>query len=181
MRTRSIASSPAGRAGFVAVTLTVLLAGCGSAETPAQPPAAAPAQPPAGVTGSPAAAPTAASPSPSVPAASDGTDLAACRDADCEVEVREGDRLRIDARFGVDSITVRSLGGDGATLRLEGSSGGMNVEGRNVSISGSCVNGRCHDDGFMSLTTSHPGRINDIRLRLAAVESSRAVLVLTAD
>jgi hypothetical protein len=178
MRTRSIAFSPAGRAGFIAVTLTALLAGCGSAEESVRPAAPVPAQPPAAAPGNPAAStpsPVQASPSAK---ASNGTDLAACKDADCEVEVREGDRLKIDPRFGLDTITVRSIGRGEVTVALEGTSGQLKAEGRNVSVSTSCMNGRCHDQGMMSLTTTWPGRINKIRLRLVAITDSRAILSL---
>lgn len=117
-------------------------------------------------------------PSPTLPDASNGTDLEACEDADCEVEVRSGDRLKIDTAFGVDAITVKSVRREEIRLALTGSSGGLRIEGRNVSVKGTCVNGRCHDEGELSLTTDNPARVNEIRLRLAGADSVRAILVL---
>ncbi|WP_285704582.1 hypothetical protein [Microtetraspora sp. NBRC 16547] len=111
--------------------------------------------------------------------ASKRTNLAACADADCEVEVRPGDRLKINSRFGVDAITVNSVSTEEVRLRIEGTSGGLDVEGENTSVQGSCTNGRCRDEGEMSLTTDMPGRINKVRLRLVKSDFSHAVLMLT--
>ena len=90
----------------------------------------------------------------------DGTNLTACQDADCEVEVRVGDVLQVDATFGVDAITVTSVEQDEITLALQGSSGGLEVEGE------------------LSLTISRPGRINEVQISLTGTDSDRAVLVL---
>jgi len=108
----------------------------------------------------------------------DGTNLTACQDADCEVEVRVGDVLQVDATFGVDAITVTSVEQDEITLALQGSSGGLEVEGEGISISGNCTNGRCVDEGELSLTISRPGRINEVQISLTGTDSDRAVLVL---
>jgi hypothetical protein len=178
MRTRLITPARVGRVRFAAVTVVALLAGCGSGEAP-QRTAAAPsnsASAPGATQASPAL--PEASTSPALPKASNGTDLAACKDADCEVEVRSGDRLKIDAKFGVDAITVKSLGREEIRLTLKGSSGGFRVEGRNVRVKGTCTNGRCRDEGELSLTADRPGRINTIQLRLGEVNSARAILVL---
>ncbi|WP_203972790.1 hypothetical protein [Planotetraspora silvatica] len=167
------------RFAAAAAAAVALLAGCGSGEEPTQRSAAASsnsASTPEVALASPL--PPEASTSPASPKAANGTDLAACKDADCEVEVRPGDRLKIDAKFGLDSITVKSLGRDEIRLALQGSSGGLHVDGRNVSVNSSCTNGRCHDEGEVSLTTERPGRINTIQLRLAEVASDHAILVL---
>ncbi|GAA4593245.1 hypothetical protein GCM10023194_57100 [Planotetraspora phitsanulokensis] len=169
------------RVRFVAaaVAAVALLAGCSSGEAPMQrsaatsgnlasTPEAAPASPPL----------TETSTSSALPKAANGTDLAVCKDADCEVEVRPGDRLKIDAKFGLDAITVKSLGREEIRLALKGSSGGLRAEGRNVSVTGTCTNGRCHDEGELTLTTDKPGRINTIQLRLAEVAPDHAILVL---
>jgi hypothetical protein len=163
---------------FAAVTAVALLAGCSSGEAPTRRIAASgnAASTPGATQVSPALPET--STSPALPKAANGTDLAACKDADCEVEVRSGDRLKIDAKFGVDAITVKSLGREEIRLALKGHSGGFRVEGRNVSINGTCTNGRCRDEGELSLTADRPGRINTIQLRLADVNSARAILVL---
>lgn len=179
MRTRLITPARVGRVWSAAVTVGALLAGCGSGEAPAQRTATEPGNP-ASTRGTAQTSPKPpeASTSPASPKASNGTDLAACKDADCEVEVRPGDRLKIDARFGVDAITVKSLGGGEIRLALEGSSGGFQVEGENVSVKSACTNDRCRDEGELSLTADSPGRVNDVRLRLAEAGSTRAVLVL---
>jgi len=167
------------RFAAAAVAAVALLAGCGSGEAPTRRSAAASsdsAPTPGAAQESPL--PQETSTSPALPKASNGTDLAACKDADCEVEVRPGDRLKIDAKFGLDAITVKSFGRDEIRLALQGSSGGLHVEGRNVSVNSACTNGRCRDEAEMSLTTDRPGRINTIQLRLAELNSDRAVLAL---
>ncbi|MDP9869742.1 MULTISPECIES: hypothetical protein [Streptosporangium] len=171
MRTRSPVPAGAGRVRSAAVVVAVLLAGCDPGGAPAPWTAAAP--------GSAALAPGTVRDSPASPRASDGTDLAACQDADCEVEVRPGDRLRIDAGFGVDEITVRSLGGEEIRLGLRGSSGDLHIEGESVSVEDDCTDGRCRSVGELSLATGDQGRINGVRLRLAGLASGRAVLVLS--
>ncbi|MEV0973072.1 hypothetical protein [Microtetraspora glauca] len=190
--TRAV-SAPVGRAGFVALGVTMLLAGCGSGGAQGRQTGAA-ASPVSATATNPVPSPVpspVSSVQPSAPGsyratgsprgASHATGPAACRDADCEVQVRPGDRLKIDSRFGLDAITVESVSAGEVRLGITGSSGGLNVDGDNVSVTGSCTNGRCHDQGQMSLTTSRPGRINDIRLRLVKADSSRAVLVLTPE
>ncbi|MGI8648239.1 MAG: hypothetical protein DLM55_01685 [Acidimicrobiales bacterium] len=110
--------------------------------------------------------------------AADGMNLAACRDANCAVDVRVGDRLTVDSTFGVDSITVKAIGNDEITLAIQGTSSRLQVEGTNVSTSSSCVNNRCRDEGELSISASRSGRVNDIELRLAKVEAEHAALVL---
>ena len=179
------------RARFAAVAVVALLAGCGSYETPAGRPASAPsnlapapekaseeAPETASESASGAAQTSQATPEALIGAASNGADLAACKDAECEVEVVPGDRLKIDPRFGVNAISVKSLGVEEIMLALEGSSGSLRVEGSGVSTTSSCTNGRCRDEGVLSLTADRPGRVNAIQLRLAAANPARAVLVL---
>lgn len=110
--------------------------------------------------------------------AANGTDLAACQDADCEVVVKAGDQLTIDHKFEVDKITVSSLGLDEIKLALEGSSGGFQLRGRNVSVSSSCVNGDCRDTGSLGLTVGAAGKINEISVELISADRDRAVLRL---
>ncbi|MEV4358676.1 hypothetical protein ACWDRB_11675 [Nonomuraea sp. NPDC003707] len=109
----------------------------------------------------------------------DGSSLASCKDADCEVEVRAGDRLRIDKRFGVQRITISSLDPDEATIALLGFTGGLQAEGANVSISSSCVNGRCRDEGKLSLAPGRSARINNLRLEVPYLSRDHAILRLT--
>jgi hypothetical protein len=110
--------------------------------------------------------------------AADGSDLAACQDASCVVEVRQGDRLKINAKFGLDAITVKAIRAKGVTLALRGRGGGLQLMGMNVSVSSTCVNDQCRDEASLLLTTGRPGRVNDIGLRLKEVGSDRAVLAL---
>jgi hypothetical protein len=172
MWTRLTAPARASRAVPTVLTVAALLAGCDAGEVPSPQPAATPSSSASATTTSPA--PT----SPALPNATDGTNLAACQDADCEVEVRVGDRLDVDAAFGVDAITVTSVEQDEITVALQGSSGGFDVEGEEISISSNCSNGRCRDEGELSLTTSRPGRINEVQISLTGTDSDRAVLVL---
>jgi hypothetical protein len=167
------------RARFAAVAAVALLSGCGSYETPAQPPAPAASNfAPLPENAPEVARTSAAAPEAHTGAASDGTDLAACKDAECEVEVVPGDRLKINPRFGVHAISVKSVGPEEIMLALKGSSGSLRVEGSVVSTTSSCTNGRCHDEGVLSLTPGQPGRINAIQLRLATANPTRAILVL---
>ncbi|NJP26240.1 hypothetical protein FLW53_18935 [Microbispora sp. SCL1-1] len=184
MRRGPYASRLIGRAGLVAVPVAVLLAACGSPQPETQP------QTPAGsvATGGPAstlnpvADPAATvfaspSPSPSVVSAFDHPD--ACRNADCEVAVRQGDRLRLDPKTGLDEITIVGLDQGEVRVRFEAGAGAFHVEGMNTGVSQSCFNGRCHTEGGLTLAMGRPGRIGDIRLRLASVAPDHAVLVLS--
>ncbi|MDL4814715.1 hypothetical protein [Actinomadura opuntiae] len=105
--------------GLIATTAVAALAvsGC-AAQTRARLSAAeAPAPSPSS---SAAASPDAASPAPASPsgkapkdkkgAPKDGTDLEACRDADCEVEVADGQTIPLDPKYGLDGIDVRTEG-----------------------------------------------------------------------
>lgn len=157
-----------GRAGLVAVPATVLLAACGAPQ-PRTLSTAAPG---------PESTPVSASPSSPGLSVTPASDPQSCRDADCAVEVRPGDRLRFDKSTGLDTLTVVSLDGGVARLRFEGSSGGYRVQGMNVSVSQSCVNGRCRAKAEVSLAPGRPGRIGDVGLRLESVASDRAVLVM---
>ncbi|WP_327583807.1 hypothetical protein OHA25_49610 [Nonomuraea sp. NBC_00507] len=173
-------------ARLTTAALLITLTAC--ANQPAAPPAPPSA---ATATAAPAATPTAATPTAPPPpttsptpaaspqSAADGSDLAACKDADCEVEIRAGDRLTIDERFGVQRLTISSLNADEAVLTLLGSTGGLRAEGMSVSVSGTCVNGRCRDEGKLTLTPHSPGRINSIRLELPYLTDDHAILRLT--
>ncbi|MGW5266140.1 hypothetical protein ACWEQG_34625 [Microbispora sp. NPDC004025] len=172
MRPGPYASRLVGRAGLVAVPMTVLLTACGSPQPEVQPRSAA--------TGGPATAtsPVAASPSPAPSAVTAADDPQACRDADCEVTVRPGDRLRLDRKTGLDAITIVSLDRGELRLRFEAGGGAFHVEGMNTGVSQDCVNGRCRTEGGLTLAMGRPGRIGDIRLRLVSVSPDHAVLVL---
>lgn len=104
--------------------------------------------------------------------------LSGCQDATCEVEVKAGDKLAIDEKFRVETITVIAVGEDEITLSLTGSSGRLIVQGRDVSSSVSCVNDSCTDTGELTVTTDSPGRINDVGVSLISTDNGRAVLKL---
>ncbi|MGP3962137.1 hypothetical protein ACTWPT_39720 [Nonomuraea sp. 3N208] len=180
-------------ARFTAAALLLTLAACAdpSATPTATPPAPLSATP--GTAGAPpptastlttssptTSSPTTSTPTPAAePQAADGNDLAACKDADCEVDIQAGDRLTIGERFGVQRLTISSLNADEVVIGLLGSSGGLRAEGMSVSVSGTCVNGRCRDEGNLTLTPSRPGRINNMRLELTHLADDRAILRLT--
>ncbi|MGW0478195.1 hypothetical protein [Nonomuraea sp. NPDC003214] len=130
--------------------------------------------------------------------AADGTELAACRDGECEVVVKAGDALDLDGRHGVDRLTVASLDGDGdgdgdgrgdgngggdgdggVRIELRGSSGSLSVQGAGVSLSSVCDGGQCRDVGALTVRPDAPARINGLRLRLGARTADGAVLVLS--
>ncbi|SIQ32570.1 hypothetical protein SAMN05421833_101514 [Microbispora rosea] len=174
MRSTTIASSYYVRLVLSAGSVTALLAGCG--EIPARSFAAVPMSRPvafAPLSPSPSATPV---PSPSLSPSATPGDFAGCRDGDCEVRVREGDRIPIDPSLGVDQITVVGLRGDAVRLSFTGTS--TVVDGGNITISRTCDNDRCRVRGAVTISTSRPGRIGDVALRLAQVAGDTAVLVL---
>ncbi|MGI5282170.1 hypothetical protein ACQEVF_02455 [Nonomuraea polychroma] len=173
-------------ARFTAAALLLTLAAC--ADSSATPPTTTPATatPPATGSATPGTAspppPTASTSTPSAgPQAADGNDLAACKDGDCEVDIKTDDRIAIDKRFGVERLTISSLDADEVRVTLLGSSGGLRVEGMNVSVSGNCVNGRCRDEGNLSLAPGQPGQINDLRVEVTYLTDDRAILRLSPE
>lgn len=163
-------------AGLVltAGSVTALLAGGG--ESPARSYAAVAMHRP--VAFAPLSPSTSATPAPSSepsPSATPG-DLAGCRDGDCEVRVHAEDRITIDPSLGVDQITVVGLRGNAIRLSFTGTS--TVVDGLNTTISRTCNNDDCRVRGAVTITTSRPGRIGDVALRLAQVAGDTAVLVL---
>ncbi|MEV7804452.1 hypothetical protein AB0O28_16040 [Microbispora sp. NPDC088329] len=181
MRRGPYASRLIGRAGLVAVPVTVLLTACGAPEPQMRPRTAATGGPvstsiPAS-TAPASTAPASPSPSPSVVSAADHPE--ACLNGGCEVAVRPGDRLRLGRKTGLDAITIVSLDRGELRLRFEAGGGAFHVEGMNTGVSQDCVNGRCRTVGELALALGRPGRIGDIRLRLASVASDHAVLVLS--
>ncbi|TDE32985.1 hypothetical protein E1295_38805 [Nonomuraea mesophila] len=158
-----------------AVFLLLVLTGC--ATTPSAP--TAPRTPAARLPASPGAPATGQEETPAGLRAADGRELPACEDADCEIEVRSGDELTIDQRFGVRRLAIGAFGPDGARITLKGSAGKLSVQGMKGSISSNCVNGRCRDEGKLVLAPGESGRINDIRLDLTHLSGDRAVLRLT--
>ncbi|MEU6753714.1 hypothetical protein ABZ914_46440 [Spirillospora sp. NPDC046719] len=98
--------------GLISSTAVAALAvtGC-AARTDARLTAAeAPVPSPSASAGAAGAAAPAAAPKGKKSEAKDGTDLNACLDADCEVEVKSGQRIPLDPKYGVDGIDVRTDG-----------------------------------------------------------------------
>lgn len=182
MRRGPYASRLIGRAGLVAVPVTVLLTACGGPPEPQLRPRPVATGGAASTTVPASTVPATtvpASPSPSPPVVSAADHPEACRSGDCEVAVRPGDRLRLDRKTGLDAITVASLDRGELRLRFEAGAGAFHVEGMNTGVSQDCVNGRCRTEGALTLALGRPGRIGDIRLRLASVAPDHAVLVLS--
>ncbi|WP_143220231.1 hypothetical protein [Actinomadura sp. CNU-125] len=101
----------------------VLLAGCGSGETPNASGAESPGTP---TSPAPSPAPT-RSPSPPpkpLPNADDGTDLDACADGECEVRVSTGDRIPVDNGSGVEQAEV-AVAADSVTFEVTLSGGSI--------------------------------------------------------
>ncbi|WP_179155116.1 hypothetical protein [Microbispora sp. GKU 823] len=176
MRRGPYASRLIGRAGLVAVPVTVLLTACGTPEPQVRPRPVATGGP---VSTTVPASPVPASPSPSSSVVSAASHPEACRDGACEVAVRPGDRLRLDRKTGLDAITIASLDRGELRLRFEAGAGAFQVEGMNTDVSQDCVNGRCRTAGGLTLAVGRPGKIGDIRFRLASVAPDHAVLVLS--
>ncbi|GAB3165297.1 hypothetical protein [Microbispora hainanensis] len=174
MRSTTFAFSSYACLVLTAGSVTALLAGCG--EFPARSYAAVPMHRP--VAFAPLSPSASATPAPSTAPSPSATpsDLAGCRDGDCEVRVREGDRIPIDPSLGVDQITVVGLRGNAARVSFTGTS--TVVDGLDITISRTCDNDNCRVRGAVTITTSRPGRIGDVALRLAQVAGDTAVLVL---
>ncbi|GLX07087.1 hypothetical protein Misp03_40130 [Microbispora sp. NBRC 16548] len=68
------------------------------------------------------------------------------------------------------------LRGNAVRLAFTGTS--TVVDGANISISRSCYNDRCRVRGAVTISTTRPGRIGDVALRVAQVAGDAAVLGL---
>ncbi|GLU49961.1 hypothetical protein [Nocardiopsis ansamitocini] len=137
---------------FTVGALSVLLCGCGGGETmrPEQ----------ESGSGTPAAhsAPAApASPSMDLPKTADGTDLGACQDADCEVEVKQGDTIPMDGEYGVDELVMREVTPDYVTV--DGTAPG-------VSLSTSMTTGGGESSG----------NLNDVQVTVLGTDDDHAVV-----
>lgn len=132
-----------GRALALAAALVIALSGCAALEEP-----------------------TPNVPSPSPLPALDGTDLDACWDASCEVEVREDDQIGLDAKWGVKVIEVQYLSEEKMTLWLKGLT-------RDVRLSGLDV-----DSTHLTVTERHQGGIDNIEISMHAAQPHRAILLL---
>lgn len=125
-----------GRARIALTALTLLaLSACGAEE----PDTGASTPSPSPTTASPEPSPTPASPSPSepaLPAAVDGTDLDACYDGSCEVEVRAPLDIEFDPDTGIASMTIEQITAEGLELKGTTVSGGEFESGMYASDGG---------------------------------------------
>ncbi|HEY6738413.1 MAG TPA: hypothetical protein VI076_06140 [Actinopolymorphaceae bacterium] len=169
------------------VAIGVFLAGCGGSGTPSEVASAEPSttsvdRPVEEAGASPTVSATASSPTPtptpSVPTAADGRNLKACHDGTCEVELRKGDRFTLAKRFVVETVTVDSIATDEITFDLHSSASGFSLQGKNISVSSSCVNGRCESIGELTVSTKIPGRIASMKVELRRVDNGQALVVL---
>lgn len=101
-----------------------------------------------------------ASPSPSAGdgQAADGTDLGACLDDACEVEVTGGDTIQLDGKAGVDELTIDSVADN--TLNFTGSSG---------------------NGAQQSSSQTAPGQstVNNLMVDLISIDGDRAIIRLS--
>lgn len=111
-----------GRARTALTVLAVLALSACAAEEPQDPAEPSPS------TASPEPSPSPEPPSPSEPAlpeAMDGTDLDACYDGSCEVEVRAPVDIEFDPDTGIVSMTVEQITAEGLELSGTTESGGV--------------------------------------------------------
>ncbi|WP_203717845.1 hypothetical protein [Asanoa siamensis] len=101
--------------------------------------------------------------------AADSTNLAACRDAACEVEVQKEDEVHLDPGWRLSAIEVEYLSEEKITLWLKELEGpGGVVGGLDSDISGA--------EGHVSVTNGRPAQINGIELTMVTGTSARAIL-----
>ncbi|WP_438947158.1 S8 family serine peptidase [Streptomyces bicolor] len=121
------------------------------------------APPSTGSPSAPPADPSAPTADPSAPAGTgqptDGTDLGACLDNACEVEVKGGDTIQLDGTKGVDELSIDSVADN--ALTMTGSSG----SGAQPSTA--------------SQTAPGQSTINDLVVDLVSVDGDRAVIRLS--
>ncbi|MFJ9885406.1 hypothetical protein ACIQRW_06060 [Streptomyces sp. NPDC091287] len=116
--------TPSRRTTLVALASAValLLTGCGSDGSDISDGAAPEKSPaPTRSVAPPSKAPTPPPPpakSSSLPKAADGTDLAACGDGTCEVEVKTGDVISVKSSSGVEEFMITGFGEGGATVAV---------------------------------------------------------------
>ncbi|MEU9841267.1 hypothetical protein AB0C69_18815 [Actinomadura sp. NPDC048032] len=121
----------------------------------AQEPAAAPR---------PNAAPEQEAPAPKAPKgrseARDGTDLKACEDAECQVEIKDGQTIKFDRRLGLDPLHVK-VDGNRLTFSSRGRNGVMVASmdaswpGATATFNGLTLRPHRAKNGSMILDVSH--------------------------
>ncbi|MBA8949126.1 hypothetical protein ACFQU9_30055 [Actinomadura namibiensis] len=111
---------------------------------------------------------------PTLPKAADGTDLKACADGRCEVQVDAPADLPVPRKLQVASVRVQSVGPDTVTLvgRPLGSRTGGFCTG--VKCSSSSAGGKF----TLTLGPASTGSQNDLKVTVVAVNGGSAVLRL---
>jgi hypothetical protein len=100
-----------GRRSMIVLMVVITVAGCGGAGEPD----AGSGSPLPPRTPSATASVKASATAGALPAAADGTRLSACHKRKCEVLVSPHDEISPPARFGVRTVTVKSITGEGVT------------------------------------------------------------------
>jgi hypothetical protein len=114
-----------GRTPFVLTVFAALALSACSAEQPDAEPSAAPTSSASPSMASPEQSPSLESPSePALPEAMDGTDLDACYDGSCEVEVRAPIDIEFDPDIGITSMRIEQITAEGLELTGTTESGG---------------------------------------------------------
>jgi hypothetical protein len=105
--------------------------------------------------------------------AADGTDTGACADADCEVELSKGSKLRPDSSYGINEFRVQSIKKHVITWTavFDGGRVSMSAQGGENS-STSCTNGTC----FGSIGKSEGKlQMNDVTVEFTSIGDNSAV------
>jgi hypothetical protein len=97
--------------------------GAASAQAPDQAPHQA-SDPAPDANAAPQTPPSAAAAPKGKPAAKDGTDLGACADAQCQVQISDGQKITLDKKYGMDPIHI-GIDGDRVTFTTHGRSSKM--------------------------------------------------------
>lgn len=112
-----------GRARIVLTVLAVLALSACTGEEPGPEASVEPSPSPS--TASPEPSPSPETPSePALPESMDGTDLEACYDGSCEVEVRAPLDIEFDPDIGISSMTIEQITAEGLELSGTTASGG---------------------------------------------------------
>ncbi len=143
---------------LVPLAALALAVGCNSGDGKTVPPGA----------DAPAASPT----SSQAPQPADGTDLAACADAACEVSAVAGSKLTFPASTRIESITVQSVEGETVVLT------GRTIGNRN---GGGCTGRRCEasstgNEFKVTLEPVSATSQNALYVTLQAVSNGAAIL-----
>jgi len=118
--------------------------------------------------------------SPAVPAtAQDGTNVAACRDAGCELRLTGRTVIPVAPAAGVTEVRVESITGDAVSLTITLAGTGFSV--------GCQGDDRCETSLVGStppvvVSTAHPGAevsVNDLLLTIPAAADGTAIVALT--